>query len=65
MLNRILQKFGLPVLSISEVEDSHSSTVYKCNLHNGENVFLKIPYTKLKYRGLCLLGVLAAYNLVQ
>src|SRR5699024_2348031 len=48
MLNRVIQQFGLNVLSINEVEDSHSSTVYKCNLLNGENIFLKIPYTKLK-----------------
>lgn len=48
MLNRVIQQFNLNVLSINEVEDSHSSTVYKCNLTNGENVFLKIPYTKLK-----------------
>ena len=48
MLNRVIQQFKLNVLSINEVEDSHSSTVYKCNLLNGENIFLKIPYTKLK-----------------
>lgn len=48
MLNRVIQQFKLNVLSINEVEDSHSSTVYKCNLINGENIFLKIPYTKLK-----------------
>ena len=48
MLNRVIQQFKLNVLAINEVEDSHSSTVYKCNLTNGENVFLKIPYTKLK-----------------
>ncbi|MEH7886914.1 aminoglycoside phosphotransferase family protein [Bacillus sp. JJ1609] len=48
MLNRIIQQFGLQVQSIHNVEDSHSSTVYKCTLYNGENVFLKIPYTKLK-----------------
>jgi aminoglycoside phosphotransferase len=48
LLNRVIQQFGLQVLSINEVDDSHSSTVYKCTLSNGENVFLKIPYTKLK-----------------
>jgi Ser/Thr protein kinase RdoA (MazF antagonist) len=50
MLNRVLKQFGLKVLSINEVEDSFSSTVYKCHLLNGENVYLKIPYTKLKYQ---------------
>ena len=48
MLKRVIQQFGLNVLSIDEVEDSHSSTVYKCTLLNGETTFLKIPYTKLK-----------------
>ncbi|MCM3745392.1 aminoglycoside phosphotransferase family protein [Sporosarcina luteola] len=48
MLNRVIQQFKLNVLSINEVEDSHSSTVYKCNLDNGEVVFVKIPYTILK-----------------
>ena len=48
MIKRVIQQFGLDVLSIHEVEDSHSSTVYKCHLLNGSNVFLKIPFTKLK-----------------
>ncbi|MCM3637430.1 aminoglycoside phosphotransferase family protein [Sporosarcina luteola] len=48
MLNRVIQQFKLNVLSINEVEDSHSSTVYNCKLLNGETIFLKIPYTKLK-----------------
>lgn len=50
MLNRVIRQFGLQVESLNEVEDSHSSTVYKCTLANGENVFLKIPYTKLKFQ---------------
>lgn len=60
MLNRVIEQFGLQVLTISEVEDSHSSTVYKCNLLNGENVFLKIPYTKLKCQ-----RELEAYEILQ
>ncbi|MGN7388320.1 aminoglycoside phosphotransferase family protein [Sporosarcina sp. SAFN-015] len=48
MLKRVIQQFDLNVISINEVEDSHSSTVYKCNLVNRENIFVKIPYTKLK-----------------
>ncbi|MFJ7406841.1 MULTISPECIES: phosphotransferase family protein [unclassified Lysinibacillus] len=48
MLNRVLEQFRLQVRSVNEVEDSHSSTVFKCTLFNGENVFLKIPYSKLK-----------------
>jgi Ser/Thr protein kinase RdoA (MazF antagonist) len=50
MLHRVIQQFGLKVLSINEVEDSHSSSVYKCTLANGETVFLKIPFTKLKFQ---------------
>lgn len=50
MIQRVIQQFGLTVLSMHEVEDSHSSTVYKCRLLDGETVFLKIPYTKLKYQ---------------
>ena len=50
MLNRVIDQFRLNVLSIDDVEDSHSSTVYKCNLLNGETVYIKIPYTKLKFQ---------------
>lgn len=50
MLHHVIEKFGLQVISIHEVEDSHSSTVHKCHLRNGENVFIKIPYSKLKYQ---------------
>lgn len=50
LLNRIINQFGLHIQSISDVENSHSSTVYKCALLTGENVFLKIPYTKLKWQ---------------
>lgn len=60
MLNRVIQQFELNMLSINEVVDSHSSTVYKCNLLNGENVFSKIPYTKLKYQ-----RELAAYEILK
>jgi len=50
MLNSVIDQFRLQVQSISDVENSHSSTVYKCTLLNGENIFLKIPYTKLKWQ---------------
>ncbi|WP_043931829.1 phosphotransferase family protein [Bacillus sp. EB01] len=50
MLNHVIHQFGLQVQSLNEVEDSHSSTVYKCSLSSGEHVFLKIPYTKLKFQ---------------
>jgi Ser/Thr protein kinase RdoA (MazF antagonist) len=50
MHNQVIQKFGLQIRTMNEVEDSFSSTVYKCTLHNGENVYLKIPYTRLKFQ---------------
>lgn len=50
LLNKVINQFGLNILSINDVENSHSSTVYKCTLLTGENVFLKIPYTKLKWQ---------------
>lgn len=50
MLNQVIEQFRLQVISIDEVEDSHSSTVYKLTLLNSQNVFLKIPYKKLKYQ---------------
>lgn len=50
MLNCVVKKFGLNVLSIDNVEDSHGSTVYKCDLLNGETVYIKIPYSKLKFQ---------------
>lgn len=50
MLNKLLEQFRLQPISVNAVEDSHSSTVYKCKLFNGENVFIKIPYSKLKFQ---------------
>lgn len=50
MMNRILHQFTLlDGAKLTEVDDSHSSTVFQCTLHDGEQVFLKIPYTKLKF----------------
>ncbi|RLJ86979.1 phosphotransferase family protein [Planococcus citreus] len=59
MLNQVLKQFKLQVISVDEVEDSFSSTVYKCTLQNGESVFLKIPYTRAKYE-----RELAAYKIL-
>ncbi|MGM0898055.1 MAG: phosphotransferase family protein [Bacillota bacterium] len=59
MLNQVLEQFKVQVVSVNEVEDSFSSTVYKCNLSNGETVFVKIPYTRVKYK-----RELAAYEIL-
>ncbi|RVT60891.1 aminoglycoside phosphotransferase family protein (plasmid) [Niallia taxi] len=50
MLNRVIQQFGLRLITINEVEDSFSSTVYKCTLTNNEIVYVKIPFSRLKYQ---------------
>jgi aminoglycoside phosphotransferase (APT) family kinase protein len=50
LLNRVLKQFRLQVLSLNEVDESFSSTVYKCQLLNGKNVYIKIPYSKLKWQ---------------
>lgn len=50
MLNKVLEQFKLQPLSIGEVEDSHSSMVYRCELISGETAFIKIPFSKLKYQ---------------
>ncbi len=50
MLNQVIKEFKLNGLSLNEVEDSHSSSVYKVNLRHGEKVFLKIPGSKLKWQ---------------
>ena len=50
ILDRVIKQFRLQVVSIHEVEDSHSSTVYRCRILNGDHVFIKIPYSKLKFQ---------------
>lgn len=48
MVERLIEMFNLKVHTFYKVDDSYSSTVYKCLLTNGEHVFLKIPYSKVK-----------------
>ncbi|NBJ70893.1 MULTISPECIES: aminoglycoside phosphotransferase family protein [Clostridia] len=60
MLRRVIEKFGLNVLQWNEVDDSHSSTVYQCTLLYGKNIYLKIPFTRLKFQ-----RELAAYKILQ
>ncbi|TQR14567.1 aminoglycoside phosphotransferase family protein [Psychrobacillus lasiicapitis] len=47
-LNQIIKKLKLNVLSIEDVPDSFSSTVYKIKQINQQIVYLKIPYSKVK-----------------
>lgn len=48
-IQQLIRRFNLSVRLIEGVEDSHSSTVYKCTLLRGEVVYIKIPYTKIKF----------------
>lgn len=47
-LKLIIEKLKLNVLSIEDVPDSFSSTVYKIKQVNQQIVYLKIPYSKVK-----------------
>lgn len=47
-LKQIIEKLNLNVLTIDDVPDSFSSTVYKIILVNKQTVYLKIPYSKVK-----------------
>lgn len=49
-MKKIPESFGLDIAKVSEVEDSHSSEVFKVTLTSGEIVFVKYPYSKLKYQ---------------
>lgn len=60
MLNQVIEHFDLHIASIQEADDSHSSTVYRCLLNSGAIVFLKIPFTKIKF-----LRELEAYHLLK
>ncbi|WP_144513901.1 phosphotransferase family protein [Bacillus sp. FJAT-22090] len=47
-LKQIIEKLKLNLLTIDDVPDSFSSTVYKIKLVNQQIVYLKIPYSKIK-----------------
>lgn len=48
LVQTIIERFNLNVLSIDHVPESFSSQVYKLNLTNGETVYAKIPYNRDK-----------------
>ncbi|MCM3740538.1 aminoglycoside phosphotransferase family protein [Oceanobacillus luteolus] len=60
MLTQVIKQFGLQITNIDEVDDSHSSMVYKCRLPESDHVYIKIPYTTLKYQ-----RELEAYQILQ
>ncbi|WP_277585547.1 phosphotransferase family protein [Psychrobacillus antarcticus] len=47
-LDEMIKKLKINVLTIEDVPDSFSSTVYKIQQMNHEIVYLKIPYSKVK-----------------
>lgn len=49
MIQHILAHWKLDVSDMKGVEDSHSSTVYQCTLASGQQVFVKIPFSKVKF----------------
>lgn len=67
MLSRIenaIQALGLQPVETRPVPESFSSEVTQIILHNGESVYLKIPYNRNKlYREVAMLNRLRAYQL--
>lgn len=59
LVQTIIDRFNLSVLSIDNVPESFSSQVYKLNLTNGETVYAKVPYNRDKlYREYRMLEML-------
>lgn len=47
-VQHVIKQFDLDVLSIEDVPESFSSSVYKIKLKGHQTVFIKIPYSKVK-----------------
>ncbi|WP_454191095.1 phosphotransferase family protein [Paenibacillus sp. Marseille-Q7038] len=59
LVQTIIDKFNLSVLSVNNVPESFSSQVYKLTLTNGESVYAKVPYNRDKlYREYRMLEML-------
>lgn len=50
LIQQVANRFKLDIHAFQAVEDSHSSTVYQCTCSNGEIVFIKIPFSALKFQ---------------
>lgn len=59
-IQHLEKQFDLQIRQVTDVPESFSSTVYRCELMNGGNVYIKIPYTKLKFQ-----RELDAYKVLQ
>lgn len=60
MLEKLIHIFKLDIQHVNTVENSFSSTVYRCVQANGEVVYIKIPFSKVK-----LFRELEAYRLLE
>lgn len=49
-IQQLEKQFHIQIRQVSDVPESYSSTVYRCELMNGEDVYIKIPYTKVKFQ---------------
>lgn len=49
LIKQLENQFGRRFRTVQSVPDSFSSTVYKCELTSGEEVYLKIPFSKVKF----------------
>ena len=60
MLEKLINIFAVNIQHFDSVENSFSSTVYRCVQNNGEVVYIKIPFSKVK-----LFRELEAYRLLD
>ncbi|MFC4355558.1 phosphotransferase family protein [Chryseomicrobium palamuruense] len=49
-IQQLAKHFNLHIRSVTDVPESFSSTVYRCELVSGEHIYIKVPYTKLKFQ---------------
>lgn len=48
-IQQLEKQFHIQIRQVNDVPESFSSTVYRCELMNGEEVFIKIPFSKVKF----------------
>lgn len=59
-IQQLEKQFHIQIRQVNDVPESFSSTVYRCELMNGEEVFIKIPFSKVKFH-----RELDAYRVLQ
>lgn len=50
MITQVVKQFQLDVISMQDVDQSYSSEVYRYVLRNGQTVYVKLPYTRVKWQ---------------